>query len=562
MDPITLAQLLLRRWWLLVLFSVAGLGIAYEVAAKTPPRYLATVSLQLNPSGRSPFLPYASDNTTIGVSPVTGVAASYREVLKSRAFGEVVVNQLQLKIPPESIGDAVTTALVPNTNIMKLNVVWDNPSDAQQLAKSVAEIFIVENQRRQQTQPGTQAQLSNLEQSASDIQDRLGPLLQQEQRLNDAAANGDLSHFTELAGIEDRLSALETSHANLLVEISRIRASFDTAVVIDGPTNAFPVDTTPLPQALIFGLAGGLGLALGLILVLEYLADAVRTRRDVVQVLGVPPLARVRHANTRRWRKSPWGRDLVMLQTSPSLAAEAFRSLRASLSLAIPAQSVNSLVVTSAGPREGKTFVACNLAIALAQSGRRVLLVDADLRRPSVHTWFGVANQRGFADVLAEEGGRPGKSAELAGMIASGIENLWLLPAGNAQTNPGELLGSAALPRVIDRLEHRWDSIIFDSAPVGPVSDTLLLAHQAGGSVLVARCGRTRRTTLQGARAALAATGRPVLGIVLNDERPSPLARFSRYDYYHHGYWTDVPSGESDPRLQALANGASNGASN
>ena len=141
MDPITFAQLLLRRWWLLVLFSVAGLGVAYEVAAHAPPRYLSTVSLQLNPSGRSPFLPYASDDTTIGVSPVTGVAASYREVLKSRAFGEVVVNQLQLTVPPETIGSAVNTALVPNTNILKLNVVWDNPSDAQQLARSIADII-------------------------------------------------------------------------------------------------------------------------------------------------------------------------------------------------------------------------------------------------------------------------------------------------------------------------------------------------------------------------------------------------------------------------------------
>jgi capsular exopolysaccharide synthesis family protein len=560
MDPITFAQVLVRRWVLLALFGLAGLGVGYYLATSTPPHYVSTVSLQLNPSGRSPFLPYANpDSTSVGVSPVTGLAASYREVLRSRAFGELVVQQLQLPIAPESIGYAVSTQLVPNTNILKLNVVWDNPSDAQQLAKAVADIFIVENQRRQQTQPGTQAQLANLEQSASDIQDRIGPLHQQQQRLNDTIARGDLSRLTELSGVEDRLSALETSHANLLVEISRIRSSFDTAVILDGPTGAAPLDTTPLVQALVFGLLGGLGVAVGLILLLEYLADAVRTRRDVVQVAGVAPLARIRHSSTRPWRRSGRNSGLVMLRAAPSSAAEAFRSLRASLRLAAPAGTLSSLVITSAGPREGKTFVACNLAVALAQSGKRVLLVDADLRRPMVHTWFGVANQRGFAEVLMESDGRPAESAEMPGVIASGLDNLWLLPAGNLPVNPGELLGSEALPRVMDRLRQLWDTVVFDSAPVGPVADTLLLTHQASGSVVVARCGRTRRTALHGALAALSGTGRPVFGVVLNDERPSPLARFSRFDYYHHGYWSEAlpESGESDTRLKALHNGVS-----
>ncbi|MDQ6670035.1 MAG: polysaccharide biosynthesis tyrosine autokinase [Chloroflexota bacterium] len=558
MDPITFAQILLRRWWLLALFTVAGLGVAYNLATRTPPQYVSTMSLQLNPSGRSPFLPYASpDSTSVGVSPVTGVAASYREVLRSRAFGELVVQQLQLPIPPEAIGYAISTQLVPNTNILKLNVVWNNPSDAQQLAKAIAEIFIVENQRRQQTMPGTQAQLANLEQSASDIQDRIGPLQQQQQRLNDAIARGDLSRLTELTGVEDRLGALQTSHANLLVEISRIRSSFDTAVILDGPTGAAPVDTTPLTQALVFGLAGGLGLAIALTLLLEYLADAVRTRRDVVQMVGAPPLARVGHFRRPPWRRSPRHRGLVMLDKAPSSAAEAVRSLRASLRLATQARPLNSLVITSAGPREGKTFVASNLAIALAQSGRRVLLVDADLRRPVLHTWFGVSNQCGLADVLAQ----PGESAEVAGIIPSGLDNLWLLPAGNVARNPGELLSSDALPRLMERLGRAWDTVVFDSAPVGPLADTLLLSYHASGSILVARCGRTRRSALQGALAALSATARPVLGVVLNDERHGPLARFSRFDYYHHGYWSETLSSpgsgadESDTRLHALHNG-------
>jgi Mrp family chromosome partitioning ATPase len=123
--------------------------------------------------------------------------------------------------------------------------------------------------------------------------------------------------------------------------------------------------------------------------------------------------------------------------------------------------------------------------------------------------------------------------------------------------SPGELLGSDALAQVMDRLGQLWDMVVIDSAPVGPAADTLLLAHQASASLLVARWGRTRRTTLHGALSALSGTGRPVLGVVLNDERPSPLARFSRYDYYHHGYWSDTSLADSDNRAYALNNGAS-----
>src|SRR5262249_1560026 len=96
--------MLLRRWWLLSLLAAGGLVVAFRIATGTPPHYVSTVSLQLNPSGRSPFLPYSADATTVGTSPVTGVAASYREVLRSRAFGELIVQQLQLPLPPEAIG--------------------------------------------------------------------------------------------------------------------------------------------------------------------------------------------------------------------------------------------------------------------------------------------------------------------------------------------------------------------------------------------------------------------------------------------------------------------------
>src|SRR5262245_16770856 len=176
MELKTVLQALARHWWLVVLAAAAGILCGYYVAITVPPRYQSTVSLQLNPAARSSFLPYLVDTSAAATNPVIGMAASYREVLRSRTFGELLVQQLRLNAPPQTIANAIGAQLVPNTNILRLSFTWDNAYDAEQLSQRVAEIFIAENLRRQQAQPGVQAQLGEMEQSARNIQTRLGPL--------------------------------------------------------------------------------------------------------------------------------------------------------------------------------------------------------------------------------------------------------------------------------------------------------------------------------------------------------------------------------------------------
>jgi len=208
---------------------------------------------------------------------------------------------------------------------------------------------------------------------------------------------------------------------------------------------------------------------------------------------------------------------------------------------------------------DGKTFVASNLALALANAGQRVVLVDANFRRPAVHAWFGVPNASGLAQALDLAAGWPaaprgGKAIDVPGVVASSRQNLWLLPAGTS-TADHELLGSDALGRVVDRLERDWDTVVLDGAPIGPVSDALILAHHARSCLVVARCERTRRAALRGALAALRAAGPLLVGVVLNDERSDPLARFGHYDHYHHGDWTELPPAEADGAATDRHNG-------
>ncbi len=568
MDPISFSQMLLRRWWLVLILSLAGVAVAYYFETTTPTRYQSTVSLQLNPAANSSFLPYSADSGVSPSSPVVAQAASYQEVLRSRAFGAVVVQQLGLNLPPEAIGGAITTQLVPNTNILHLSVTWDNPGDAQQLAQHVAEIFIAENQRRQESQPNVQSQLAQMQQSATDIQSRIGPLQDQRDKLDDSVARGDLSRLSELTGLDSRLSALESSHTNLLVEISRLQSSFETAVILDSATPGRPLDALPLVQAIVFGVLGGAGLAVVLIIVVEHLSDVVRTPSDTVNVTGLPLLGRLRHSRSMGWplAKRHHHRALVMANSSTSPAADAIRSLRVSLQLIAPPWGLQTLVVTSGVEGEGKTFVAGNLAIAQAQAGRRVVLVDGNLRRPALHRWFGVANTCGFSDALALARDHNGEAdRDIPGVTASGIDNLWILPAGTLAGGTREVFDTESIARVLQRLERDWDSVIVDSAHVGSVADTLLLAHEAHGSILVARAGRTRRGSLRSALAALNSIPQPVLGVVLNDEHPDLLSRFDREDYFQYTFVNEdrfAPGGGPSLSSQSLPESVNhNGAS-
>src|SRR5215471_6616441 len=182
-------QAVLRRWWLVLLFGLAGLPAAYYLSSLAPPKYQSAVSLQLNPAATSAFLPYLPNTTNAPLTnPVAQMAASYHEILRSRTFSDVVVSQLGLKVSSDTVARSIDTLLVPNTNILRLTVTWDNPRDSEQLAQRVAEVFIAENVRRQQQQPGIQSQLSQMESSASDMQSRVAPLEQQRQQLDQAVS--------------------------------------------------------------------------------------------------------------------------------------------------------------------------------------------------------------------------------------------------------------------------------------------------------------------------------------------------------------------------------------
>lgn len=294
-----------------------------------------------------------------------------------------------------------------------------------------------------------------------------------------------------------------------------------------------PSNTKNALLGLLFGVAGGVGLAFAV----ESLDRSLRSAEQVVQhlrlpVLGIIPPSRAvldhRYGYGYGYSdrspeadapRPPGGKpkkavpiELLPHDLPQSTVAEAYRAFRTSLLLS-RADGVKSLVVTSAVPLEGKTSTATNLAIVLGQLGRRVLLVDADLRRPHIHEVLNVSNRVGLVSVLAAHTD-PGEAIQ-----STRVPNLSVLPAGPLAPDPSGLLHSDAMTRFLASAAGAFDHIVLDSPPVLAVTDAVLLAHLTDGAILCVRAGATSRDKVARARDELLRSQVPILGVLLNSLR-------------------------------------------
>lgn len=215
----------------------------------------------------------------------------------------------------------------------------------------------------------------------------------------------------------------------------------------------------------------------------------------------------------------------VIAHHSPrSPVAEAYRTLRTNIQFGALDRRVRSIMFTSAGPGEGKSTTLANLGVTLAQAGQRVILVDADFRRPVVHRIFGVEQQRGLTTVLT------GRATLEEGLQDCGIENFSILPSGPLPPNPSELLGSQSMRALIGTLCERADYVLFDCPPALAVADASILAPCLDGVVLVLKAGSVTRQAAAQAKAQLEKVGAHFLGAVLNNVQ---IRGDDRYYYYY-----------------------------
>ena len=273
------------------------------------------------------------------------------------------------------------------------------------------------------------------------------------------------------------------------------------------------------------GLVGGLLTGIGLAVLRDRLDHRLRSADEISAALGLPILGVVPHIIGR---VSVPERGQQVQVKPRSNVAEAYRTVRTALNFAlVEAGNARTLLITSPSAGEGKSTSASNLAIALAQSGRNVLLIDADARRPSQHRIFGIEEGRGLSSVLAGEA----SADELT--LQTGIANLSVLPCGEIPHNPAELLDRPALGELLEELAQKYDHVIIDSPPLIPVTDARIIAGVCDAVVLVLRAERSTRRHAEHARDALGSVGARVLGVLVNDV-PRGGGGYG-YDYYGVG---------------------------
>ncbi len=327
----------------------------------------------------------------------------------------------------------------------------------------------------------------------------------------------DRSLEAELAGM------LEQSNISVLDRATRPKRPFEPK----------------LRRVLFMAVVLGLSAALIAIFIADRLDAVIRHHEQLegefkLPTIGIQPKFEGREEEIKEGLEDS---PLVVAREPRGTVAESCRTIRTNLMFMTPGQSLRTMVVSSAGPSEGKTTLAANLAYTMASSGNRVLLVDTDMRRPRVHKTFGMNKQQGLAAALigeipVDEAIRP-----------SGYANLDLLPLGNVPPNPAELLDSSSFGQLVEVLTSRYDRVIFDSPPVMAVTDTSILAQYADGLLLVVRQNKTNRHVLRQAIRTLQTVNARILGFVLNDvdldaaRRGYYMYRYRyQYPYYYYTY--------------------------
>lgn len=316
------------------------------------------------------------------------------------------------------------------------------------------------------------------------------------------------------------LSKLEEARFKESISVGNVRI-VDLALLPELPIR--PQKAFLLAAALAVGLVLGLGIAL----FLEYLDDTIQTAEDAEAALTLPVLAVV------PWMRKTKNAGLVTQQAPRSAFAEAYRTLRTNIRF-LAGNDLKTLVVTSAGPGEGKSTTVVNLAFVFSQSGRRVLLVDADMRRPTIHAAFKLPNERGLSTILAGE-------HALDALVREGPnEKVHVLTSGPPPVDPAELLESPAMEAFLAQAKAKYDLVIFDAPPVIAVMDACVLGARADGVMLLLGLNKVTHKAARHAFKLLQAANVRIFGMVLRGVRPENDPYY--YNYYHSYTASPPPS--------------------
>jgi capsular exopolysaccharide synthesis family protein len=455
------------------------------------------------------------------------LAESYAQIAQRQPVLQAAVDSLGLNMGWQDLVSLVNVYSIPNTQLLGITVQDISPERAVAIADEIAHQLILqspaslESKTRQDRSQFVQSQLVDLEGRIRNSQTRVKEL---QAKLDIALSAHEIQDLqTEISNLEELISKWQATYTSLLDFLQGGDSPNFLTVIEPAQLPVTPISPNVKLNTLLAATVGFV-LAVAAALLLEYLDSTLKSPDDLSRTLKVATLGSIERIEGNDYK------DKLVVSHGPfSPMAESYRLVRSNIQFMSVDQSAKSLVITSTNPGEGKSITAANLAIVMAQADLKTILVDADLRRPTLHKIFGVPNIGGLTDLLRSP------ELELNSQIKNiGIENLKLLTSGPLPPNPAELLGSQRMTHLIQRLEEIAEIIIFDSPPVLAVTDAAALSKHTGGIILVVQAQHTYRDAIQQAIKRLEQVGIPILGAILNQVSRTGGSSYQYSQYYNH----------------------------
>src|SRR6266702_928053 len=535
---------LVKQWKLiLICFLVVGVG-TYVVSRLMTPLYQSVVLIQVaihsgnNQSDINSLL--ASDQLVQTEAQLAVSDPVFREVASHHP--DLTVDQLYKNV-------SSTPRL--NTQLFEIAVLDPKPQRAADIANDIA-ATLIKQQQQVLDQENSQSQ-QQIQQDIEQTRQQIDVLTSKISALQAKGGNQEQIALlqTQLSGLQQHYDQWQTALAQL--ELAQAQSGDFLRVVQAAQPALAPVRPSILLNTSA-GLVGGLFLGILLAVLFEQLDTRVRTPEALTQLLDWPVLGTILRARTRDGEE-------VINPSGHNANVESYRILRTNIGFSGVDKPLRFLMVTSAMPRDGKSTIAANLAIFLAKAGKNTLLIDADLRRPTVHEKFGLAaDKMGLSNailacamppatsssshpqfIVPRSPTRPPGASSMGNvslepfMHALGIPNLRIMPSGPLPPNPSELLDSKAMQRCFTALEYSGaEVVIFDTPPLIGLSDASILASRVDGTIVVFDIDRANKGNLTQVKTLLTQANAHVLGCVVNKQRRSRHHTSYSYYYYYH----------------------------
>jgi len=498
------------------------------------PVYRATTTLLIDVE--NPKVLTASGNVSMGSADFYAYKEYFQsqsEILQSRSIARQVFNEFNLgdtkkyrraKDPIKDFQKNISVEPIRDTRLLKLNVDDNNPELAAALANRLAETYVMRNlfyiskseviNLLKNEHLKLQTKLSEYNKVYKDKHPQMIRLKQEieqmERRLKTEQSGADSGGITEDPGID--ISSLSANNVSIQ----------DRAEIPKTPMK--PNKRFNILLSIVFGLFGGVGLAF----FLEYLDDTVKGIEDIMNLSAEwPYLGSIPEIDGKT--NTPDEQKGIFTHIQPKdPISEAYRSIRTSILFSSTEEHhLKSIVVTSPGSQEGKSTTICNLAVTMAQSNKKVLLIDADMRKPRLHEIFKQPNEKGLSDFLSEQ-------ADFKELIRkTNINNLCLISGGPYPPNPSELLSSHKMEELIETAKKEYDAIFFDTPPIAVVTDASILSRAVDGVILVLQSGKTSRKVLPHVNQLIKEARARLVGVMFNRVDISHGGGYHYYSYYY-----------------------------